>query len=186
MTDIDAKEAARALNDIERIVSRVRQSRTYEIASQMMILWGVLVFTANIATWLWPHGAQYYWLALYVLGIAGSFAISAANQASTGVRSFDMRMLIAFLMFIAFGFLCAHVLGDFTPRQQGTFWTVYFMLFYALAGLWFGTAFVGIALTITALTLVGYFFVTGDAFLPWMAVVNGAGLVVGGLWMRRS
>jgi hypothetical protein len=36
------------------------------------------------------------------------------------------------------------------------------------------------------LTLIGYFFVGGFAFLLWMAVVNGVGLVVGGLWMRRS
>jgi hypothetical protein len=162
---IDSKEASAALADIDDIVQRVKQSRIYDLASQMMIMWGVLVFVANIA---------------------GSFAISAANQAATGVRSFDIRVLLAFLMFVAFGFLCAHVLGHFTPRQQGTFWTIYFMLFYALAGLWFGYAFVVIALGITALTLVGYFFVTGDAFLPWMAVVNGAGLIVGGLWMRRS
>jgi hypothetical protein len=183
---IDSKQGAEALADIDDMVHRVRQSRVYDLASQMMILWGGLVFAANIATWLWPHGAYYYWFSVYVLGIAGSFAISAANRASTGVRSFDMRVLLAFLMFVAFGFLCAHVLGHFTPREQGAFWTIYFMLFYAVAGLWFGTAFVVIALAITALTLVGYFFVTGDAFLPWMAVVNGAGLIVGGLWMRRS
>lgn len=183
---IDSKQASEALAEIDGIVQRVRQSRIYDLASQMMILWGALVFVANIATWLLPQGASYYWLALYVLGIAGSFAISAANQASTGVRSFDLRMLLAFLLFVAFGFLCAHVLGHFTPRQQGAFWTIYFMLFYALAGLWFGTAFVVIALAITALTLIGYFFVTGDGFLPWMAVVNGVGLIVGGLWMRRS
>jgi hypothetical protein len=186
MISIDSRDAASALKEIDDIVQRVRQSRIYDLASQMMIMWGVLVFVANIATWLLPHGAYYYWLAVYVLGIAGSFAISAANQSSTGVRSFDMRVLLAFLMFIAFGFLCANVLGHFSPRQQGTFWTIYFMLFYALAGLWFGYAFVVIALVITALTLVGYFFVTGDAFLPWMAVVNGIGLVVGGLWMRRG
>ncbi len=34
------------------------------------------------------------------------------------------------------------------------------------------------------LTLVGYFRL-GDAFDLWMAFVNGGGLIVGGLWMRR-
>ncbi|MCP3403173.1 hypothetical protein [Bradyrhizobium sp. CCGB20] len=183
---IDSKQAAEALADIDDMVSRVRQSRIYDLASRLIIMWGGLVFAANIATWLWPRQGYYLWIAVYVLGIAGSFAISASNQPSSGIRSFDARMLAAFLMLVGFGLFCSSVLGHFTPRQQGTFWTIYFMLFYALAGLWFGRAFIVIAAAITALTLIGYFFVVGDTFLPWMAVVNGGGLIVGGLWMRRS
>ena len=60
------------------------------------------------------------------------------------------------------------------------------MLIYCIAGLWFGPAFIAIGLGITVLTLIGYFFVTGFAFLLWMAAVNGGGLILGGLWMRRS
>jgi hypothetical protein len=60
------------------------------------------------------------------------------------------------------------------------------MLIYCIAGLWFGRAFVAIGLGITVLTLIGYFFVTGAAFLLWMAAVNGGGLILSGLWMRRS
>ena len=67
---------------------------------------------------------------------------------------------------------------------MGAFWPLYFMMFYCIAGLWFGTIFIVIGLAMTALTLVGYFFV-GAAFLLWMAVVNGGGLILGGLWMRR-
>jgi hypothetical protein len=183
---IDSKQASEALAEIDDIVQRVRQSTIYDLASQIMILWGALVFAANIATYIWPHLGYYFWLAVYVLGVAGHLALSAANRASTGVRSFDVRFLIGFLLFIAFGFFCSVVLGHFTLRQQGTFWTIYFMLFYALAGLWFGRAFVVIAALITVLTLIGYYFVAGDAFLPWMAAVNGGGLIVGGLWMRRG
>ena len=79
----------------------------------------------------------------------------------------------------------AGVLGHFTPRQLGTFWPIYFMLVYTIAGLWIGYAFVAIGLGITALTLIGYFFV-GDWFDLWMAFVDGGGLILGGLWMRRS
>ena len=59
------------------------------------------------------------------------------------------------------------------------------MLVYTVAGLWVGQAFVAIGLGIIALTLVGYFLV-GDAFDLWMAFVNGGGLILGGLWMRRN
>jgi hypothetical protein len=67
---------------------------------------------------------------------------------------------------------------------MGTFWPIYFMLFYCMAGLWFGYGFIAVGAVITVLTLIGYFFITGPLWLIWMAVVNGGGLVVSGLWMR--
>jgi hypothetical protein len=102
----------------------------------------------------------------------------------TGIRSFDIRMLVAFLLFIVFG-IFTNWLGHFSPRQLGTFWALYFMLVYIIAGLWFGRAFVVIGIGVTVLALAGYFFI-GAWFEPWMAVVNGGGLVLGGLWMRRN
>jgi uncharacterized membrane protein YeaQ/YmgE (transglycosylase-associated protein family) len=185
MTSIDPREAASALSDVEDIVRRVRQSTIYNLSSLIMIMWGVLVFVGYLAGYLSPRSAGYGWLAVYIAGIAGSVAISAFNRARSGVRTFDFRMLAAFLLFIAFGCFCSGVLNHLTPRQLGTFWPIYFMLVYSIAGLWVGYAFVAIGLSITALTLIGYFFV-GGAFDLWMAFVNGGGLVLGGLWMRRS
>jgi hypothetical protein len=182
---IDRQQASAALTDIDDIVRRVRQSQIYDLASLIMIAWGVLVFAGNIATYLGPRYGNYIWISVDIAGVLGTFAISALRYPRTGVRTFDFRMLTAFVLFLAFGFFCAGVLGHFTPRQQGTFWPIYFMLFYSIAGLWFGYAFVAIGLGISALTLIGYFHV-GEAFLLWMAFVNGGGLIVGGLWMRRS
>lgn len=182
---IDSKQASEALNDIEDIVRRVRQSRIYDLASLMMIMWGALVFAGNIASFLWPRGAGFVWIAVDVIGIAGSFAISAFGHSRTGIRTFDIRMLLAFLLFVGFGIFASVWLGHFTPRQMGTFWPIYFMLVYTIAGLWVGNAFVAIGLSITALTLIGYFYV-GGGFDLWMAFVDGGGLILGGLWMRRS
>ena len=185
MTDIDVKEAAQALNDIELIVQRVRQSRTYEIASQMMILWGVLVFLGNIATLLAPRHAGYIWIGVNTVGALGAIAISMFRFPGAAGKGFDARMAVAFLLFFAFGLLCSKVFGHFGPREMGAFWPIFFMLFYCIAGLWVGGAFVVIGLGITLLTLIGYFFITGGAFLLWMAAINGGGLILGGLWMRR-
>src|SRR4029453_46297 len=127
----------------------------------------------------------YLWVGLNAAGVAGSFAISAFGYRKTGIRTFDFRMLIAFVLFFAFGFLCTSVLGHFTPRQMGTFWPIYFMLLYVLAGLWFGHAFVAIGLSISALALAGYFW-AGDLFDLWMVFFDGGGLVRGGLLMPRS
>ena len=183
--NIESREAAAALSDIEDVVRRVRQSRIYQLASLMLIMWGALVFIGYIGSFFLPRYAGYFWIALNVAGIAGSFAISAFGYPRTGVRTFDVRMLLAFLLFFAFGFLCTSVLGQFTPRQLGVFWPIYFMLLYILAGLWFGHAFVAIGLGISTLALIGYFFI-GAWFELWMAFVDGGGLMLGGLWMRRS
>jgi hypothetical protein len=181
---IDPKEAASALSDIDSIAHRVRQSRIYHLASLMLIMWGALIFSGYLATYLSPRNAGYAWPAVYIAGIGGSFAVSAFGYARTRTRTFDVRTFIAFLLFIVFGIFVSWF-GHFTPRQLGAFWPIYFMLAYTLAGLWVGYAFVAIGLGITALTLIGYFLV-GDAFDLWMAFVNGGGLILGGLWMRRS
>ena len=36
----------------------------------------------------------------------------------------------------------------------------------------------------SALSVIGHF-LSGEAFNLWMAAVNGGGLILGGLWMRR-
>jgi hypothetical protein len=185
MTGIDPKEAASALSDIGSISRRVRQSRIYDIASLMLILWGALVFVANIASFLFPRHAGYVWIGANVTGIAGTFAVSALAGRRAGVPGSDLRMAAAFLLFFAFGILWSIGLGHFAPRQLGVFWPTYFMMVYTIAGLWVGPAFVAIGLGITALTLIGYYFV-GDTFDLWMAFVNGGGLLLGGFWMRRN
>jgi hypothetical protein len=178
---IDSKEAKEALSEIDEMVRRVRRSQTYDIASLIMVLWGVLVFAGNIATDLWPRDGYDIWIAVNAAGVLATLVVTYFRTA----RSFDVRMLVAYLLFFAFGYLCTKVLGDFTPRQLGTFWPIYFMLLYAIAGLWLGYAFVLIGVGISILTLIGYFYVGGEAFSLWMAFVNGGGLLLGGLWMRR-
>lgn len=181
---IDRQQASEALSEISDMTRRVRQSTIYQLASLFMILWGALTFAAYIVTYLYPRQAGYAWIAVYVAGTAASFPISAFGYPSTRIRTIDVRTLVAFLLFIAFGIFCCWF-GHFTPRQQGTFWPLYCMLIYTIVGLWVGPAFVAIGLGITALTLIGYFFI-GPAFDLWMAFVNGGGLILGGLWMRRS
>jgi hypothetical protein len=181
---IDSQQASEALSEINEIARRVRQSTIYNLTSLMLIMWGVLVFAGNITSFLWPRSAGYVWFVVDALGIAGSFAVSAYGYPRTRIRTFNVRALIALLLVIAFGLFCCWF-GHFTPRQMATFWPIYFMLFYTVAGLWIGTAYVVIGLGITTLTLIGYFLL-GGAFDLWMAFVNGGGLLLGGLWMRRS
>ncbi|UZE48306.1 hypothetical protein [Rhodopseudomonas sp. P2A-2r] len=182
---IDLHEAAAALHDIDDIVQRVKRSRSYQLASLMLMLWGPLIALGYAVSWAWPRYAGYGWVLIDLIGVAGSYAISARGRASDGTHRFDGRMFVALVLFFGFGLLWSIGIVHFTPRQLGAFWPIYFMLVYSIAGLWLGAAFVAIGLGITALTLVGYFF-AGPWFELWMAVVNGGGLLLGGFWMRRN
>jgi hypothetical protein len=181
---IDSKEASQALSDINEMVARVRQSRIYELASQFMVVAGVFVIAGNLLTYFVPRQGFVIWPVVNVATIAASALVSVFDRRRTGVRTFDGRVFAAFVLFYAFGVLCTGVLGHYGPREMGTFWPIYFMLFYCIAGLWFGRAFLAIGAGIIVFTLIGYFFITTDLFLIWMAMVNGGGLILSGLWMR--
>jgi hypothetical protein len=54
---IDRRQAAVALADIDDIVRRVRQSRTYQLASLMLMLWGPLTAIGYLLSRVWPRYA---------------------------------------------------------------------------------------------------------------------------------
>jgi len=186
MSKINANEAAQALDDIDQIVHRVRQSRIYNITSQAIIAAGILVLAGYLVTFITPRHSGYIWITVNVLNVVIAAALVTLTAGQAGVRKFDARILVAFGLFYAFGIFCSSVLGHFGPREMGTFWPVYFMFFYCLAGLWFGHAFLAMGLAIIVLTLVGYYVMEGAAFVLWMAAVNGGGLILSGLWMHRA
>jgi hypothetical protein len=183
---IDRNEASAALSDIDDIVRRVRQSRIYDRASLIAILCGMLVLAGNVVNFVAPRYGSGIWITVNALNVVVVAVMSLIDYPRTGIRTFDFRVLAAFLLFFSFGILATGVLGHFGPRELGVFWPTYFMLFYCLAGLWFGWVFIALGLSITALTLIGYFFIMGPTFLLWMAAVNGGGLILSGLWMRWS
>ncbi len=182
---IDRNEAAAALHDIEDIAERVRRSRVYQVASLIMMLWGVLTFGGYLAQHWWPRSSNLTWFGINIVGLAGSFALGILKK-PPGVshRNDVWRVGLAFVMLVCFGLFWANV-GHFSGRQMSAFWPTYYMMGYAITGLWLGPAFVVIGFSIIALTLIGYFF-SGPWFDIWMAFVNGGGLLIAGAWMRRE
>jgi hypothetical protein len=182
---MDSKEAIAAIGEIEAVTQRVRQSKFYRVSSMTLVLWGVLIALGNVITFVAPVWARLAWAGVYVVGITGTIAAAGWENSRASTRTFDVRMLAASVLFFAFGLLWTAGLVQLPPRLLNVFWPTYFMLAYAIAGLWFGIAFFVIGVAIAMLTLIGYFW-AGPWFDLWMAVVNGGGLVLGGLWMRRN
>ena len=182
---IDRNEAAQALSDIDDIAARVRQSRLYNLTSLILILWGVVIFCAYVAGMLMPRQAGVVWICANLLGIVGTIGISVFVHERSGVRTFDWRILAAFALLFGFGMFWSVGVAHLPARGLNAFWATYWMLIYSVVGLWLGFGFLVVGLSITVLTLIGYFFI-GAWFELWMAFVNGGGLILGGLWMRRS
>ena len=61
---IDSQQASEALADINEMTRRVRQSRIYNLASLMLIVWGALVFAGYLGSFLLPRQAGYFWTPL--------------------------------------------------------------------------------------------------------------------------
>ena len=181
---IDRTEAAAALLDIEAIARRVKQSTFYRIASGSMIAWGVLVAIGHATTHFVPWRAPTVWIVCDSVGlVATAVMVFRATRGRAG--GFDLRFPGAMLLFFGFGLLWSLVLGKFGGRELDAFWPSLFMFGYALAGLWLGRALVVIGLSIAALTVAGYLWI-GPWFELWLALVDGGGLVLCGLWMRRA
>ena len=136
---IRSDEAAAMLADVDGVVAKVKQSRIYRSAALIIMLWGVINVVRDGAIAIAPMWFGPRWFFIDAIGVAGTIAL-LSRTAVAGAR-LPLRTLAAFLLFYAFGWIWANLLGDFAPRQQMAFWPTLFLFGYALAGLWFGAAF---------------------------------------------
>jgi hypothetical protein len=148
----------------------------------VLILWGLNVMAANIVAFFDGRWAGYSWAAFDLVGLITTVIVLMRSRAG---GAFSGRLIAAFALFVAFGFVWSSLLGKFGPRELNAFWPSLFLFGYAVAGLWFGRAFTFIGVGLTLLVLAGYFW-AGGAYDLYLALVNGGGLVLCGLWMRRA
>jgi hypothetical protein len=180
---INPSEASAMLADVEAVIGKVKQSRSYRLAGLVMILWGVIVVAGNILAALSPRWAGWSWLAADSLGAL--LTVLLIWRSSPAGEAISTRLIAAFALFFLFGLVWSASIGRFGPRELDAFWPTLFLFGYALVGIWFGAVFCAIGLGLTALILAGYFW-SGDWFTLWLAVFNGGGLILCGAWMRRA
>jgi len=179
---IDVRSAQASLAEIDTVVARLKQSSFYRAASILMVVWGVLVAAGYIACAVLANRAFGIWLIVDGLGIAATLATGLYYR-RVGV-AFDWRIVVAVLLFFAFGAACSWM-GHFGPRELSAFWPILFMFGYALAGLWLGRAFILVGVGVALLIFAGYLWID-RGFELYLAAVDGGGLVIAGLWMRRA
>ena len=166
--------------------SRACASRASTTSPAMIaIACGMLVVAGNIVNFLAPLYCERHLGRGQCAERCRWLRSASFDNPETGVRSFRFQGVRGIPAVLCLRLSLHQRARPFRPRELGTFWPIYFMLFYA------SPAVVRLGLSCHrpchhALTLIGYFFIGGAAFLLWMAVVNGGGLILGGLWMRWS
>ncbi len=180
---IDPNEAAASLSDIASVERRTRETLVYARSSASLILWGLLVGAGYVISFLEPALRYRHWVAIAIIGFSGSFLVH--RRRSKRDSRMGELLLVTELVLLAFGFVFLILFWPVAPRQMAAFWPTLIMLGFVIAGIWLGRFFIYCGIAVTALTLAGYFWI--DAWFPlWMAVVNGGGLIAGGLWLRRQ
>jgi len=174
-------DATAALRDAEAMEHRSARLRGYQSASPHLIIWGIVWAVGYAASYLEPAWTNTIWLVLVAVGTAGSIAAGMADGRK-GVRAEGLAVLGAtFVVFIAGTFV---VMQPHDPRQPAAFFPLVVAAGYAIMGALGATRMLIIAAALAALTI-GGFLELGNLFLPWMAVVGGGGLVLGGVWLRQ-
>jgi hypothetical protein len=177
-------EATGALRDIEHAQRRSANAFGYRMAAPHLFLWGVIWVVGYGASWLRPEWSA-LWPALVVTGSIASFAIGYASAPRGRGTRRDYRPSLTFLAVFAFIGAQGAIMRPLNILQVGAYFPILVALFYALIGIWTGgTRLLALGVAVAALTLGGYFWLP-QYFLPWMAIVGGGGLILGGLWLRK-
>jgi hypothetical protein len=178
---LSSADAAAALREAACVESRSTRLRGYQSASPHLIIWGVVWAVGYMANYLAPGWVNATWVGLVLLGTVAS-AIAGVADGRHAVRAEGVVELgVIYAVFVG-GTLA--VMAPRDVRQVAAFCPLVTAACYGIMGALGARRLLVMAGAIAVLTL-GGFFTLGNLFLPWMAVVGGGGLVLGGLWLRR-
>jgi hypothetical protein len=174
-------DAAAALQDSATVEQRSARLRGYQSASPHLIIWGVIWAIGYTGSYLEPTWNNAQWIGLVVLGIAADIAASAKDGRHQIAAEAMITLGITFFAFVAGTFA---IMAPHDPRQPAAFFPLVVAAGYGILGAMGATRLLVIAAAIAVATM-GGFFLLADLFLPFMAVVGGGGLILGGLWLRH-
>lgn len=186
--NIHPTEAEEALSAIESMVRKTRRAISDSGAYKYLIVWGFVWLFGFVAShFADSETAGYIWLGLDVLGgvlsavigIQMNLDIRSPSGVATGKR-------IAWFWLILFAY-CIAAVGVAWPidgMKLAMFIILFVMIGWMAMGLLLSFASIWWGLAITALALIGYFFLP-DIFYLWMAILGGGGMIALGFYIRN-
>jgi hypothetical protein len=144
-----------------------------------------------VLPWVWQ-----IWAVADIIGIGGTFVLVYAHRRrapviSQTIKKIDRRIFWFWFLLFIYADVWLVILYLRHGLQLNAFLVTLIMFAYITLGRWLQSPFmIGLGLTVTALTLLGFiavwfeFVADSNLYNLWMAVVGGGALLVIGLYMR--
>lgn len=186
--DISPTEAEEALVAIQTMVQKTRRAISKSGAYAFLIVWGTVWLLGFLSSYFLPYEtASRIWVGLNILGGVASVVIGVRmNRHVRSPSTVSSGKRIAWFWLLLF-FYCVAAIGVAWPsdgKQLAMFIILFVMVGWMAMGLLLSFASIWWGLTITALALIGYFFLS-DIFYLWMAILGGGGMIALGLHIRN-
>jgi hypothetical protein len=184
---VSPDEAEEALVAIQTIAQKTRQSLSSGGTYITLIVTGVVWLVGFTCTQYLPEQVVgYIWAGLSIVGgLTGAvMGLRMGKRVRSPLTTQTMKRVVLFwLLVVIYG---ATIIGITRPAdgKQAVLFVVLFIMLGQLAmGMLFSFSTVWWALPVSALALVGYFFLPGIFYL-WMAILGGGGMIALGLYIR--
>jgi hypothetical protein len=185
--NVSPTEAEEALAAIQAMMKKTRRAISSSGAYIFLIVWGTVWLVGFLCAQFLPYQISgYVWTGLDILGSIVSVIVGI--RMGRGVRSpssntSGKRIGIFWFLLFLYAVAAIGVAWPADGKQLAMFIILFVMVGWVAMGLLLSFASVQTGLVITALALIGYFFLPGIFYL-WMAVLGGGGMIALGLYIR--
>ena len=187
--NVSQEEAQASLSKVRDVTVKTQRAITSVYVSPLLMLWGVLWIVAYTTTQFHLTYAFHIFTIMSVIGCIGTAVIfwlihSKAPIIDTSSPNMVWRITLFWTSLFFYAIIWLFLFAPFNGRQCNAFLCTAAMFAYVVMGLWFTSRFmVVLGLTVTAATLVGYYFIdTYDCL--WMAILGGVAFLGTGLYIR--
>ncbi|HNT76763.1 MAG TPA: hypothetical protein PKH77_17275 [Anaerolineae bacterium] len=185
--NISPTEAEEILADIQRMEQKTRHAIASGGTTITLIVTGAVWLIGFVCTQFLPEISPYVWIGLSILGsILGTlWGFRMGQRVRNPEFGATAKRATIFWLLLVFYCIAAIAIARPTDGKQVTTFIILFIMIGQLSmGLLISFSAVWWALPITALALVGYFFLPSIFYL-WMGVLGGGGMIAFGLYIRR-
>ena len=187
--NVSQEDAQASLSTVNDVMGHTQKAIASSYANPSLIMWGVLQIVAFISTHFYHMYAFYIFMAMAVVGGAGTAVIfgvyrSKAPIKDTSSHKLDWRITALWIFLCLYIVIWLFLLTPFSGIQCNAFICTAAMFAYIVMGLWLDSRFMIVpGITLTAATLVG-FYLLKEYYCLWMAFVGGGTLFSTGMYIR--